>query len=129
MSKPIDDRFRAGQDGYRPLRKLRTAVSGIRQAVLMDFSVQYKFVLSVASLALAAYMLSPLYFLVLLAVTGLMLVTEIMNTVIETLCDYMEPRHDRAIALIKDMAAGAATVGIAVWLTTNAFIVYAALAS
>ena len=31
-----------GQPGYHPLRKLRTVVSGLRYAVLPDFSVGYK---------------------------------------------------------------------------------------
>jgi hypothetical protein len=40
--------------GYHPLRKLRTALSGIVQAVVLDFSVQYKLIVSLAFLALAA---------------------------------------------------------------------------
>ena len=36
-----------GEAGYHPLKKIHTVFSGLRYAVLYDFSVTYKLVLSV----------------------------------------------------------------------------------
>ena len=44
-----------------------------------------------------------------------MLVAEVMNTVIEALCDYLCPDYDERIRDIKDMAAAAAFIAVAVW--------------
>ena len=38
---------------------------------------------------------------------GLVIVTEIINTCIEKICDFMSPETDERIKLIKDMSAGA----------------------
>jgi diacylglycerol kinase (ATP) len=50
-----------------------------------------------------------------LAATGLMLSLELMNSAIEALCDFVEARDNWKIGVIKDIAAAAASVGIAVW--------------
>lgn len=42
-----------GEAGYRPLRKIRTAISGRRHAVLYDWSVTYTLILSVVVLTVA----------------------------------------------------------------------------
>ncbi|HEY5646721.1 MAG TPA: diacylglycerol kinase [Pseudomonadales bacterium] len=107
--------FRQGADTYHPLRKLKIAWAGIRHAVLLDFSVAYKLAVATVFLVLAAATESALHFLVLLVVTALMLVAEVMNTVIEALCDYLCPDYDERIRDIKDMAAAAAFIAVAVW--------------
>ncbi|MER2541248.1 MAG: hypothetical protein ABTQ26_18575 [Azonexus sp.] len=43
-----------GEPGYHPLRKLRTVFSGLRYAVIYDWSVTYKLVLS-ALILIAAF--------------------------------------------------------------------------
>jgi diacylglycerol kinase (ATP) len=45
-----------GEPGYHPLRKLRTVFSGLRYAVIYDFSVAYKLLLSTVVLAAAFLM-------------------------------------------------------------------------
>ena len=104
--------FRQGADTYHPLRKLKIAWAGIRHAVLLDFSVAYKLAVATVFLVLAAATESALHFLVLLVVTALMLVAEVMNTVIEALCDYLCPDYDERIRDIKDMAAAAAFIAV-----------------
>ena len=37
----------SGEAGYHPLKKFRTIIKGLRYAVLSDFSVLYKVVVSV----------------------------------------------------------------------------------
>lgn len=104
-----------GEAGYHPLRKLRTVFSGLRYAVIYDFSVAYKLVLSVGVLAATFLLREWLDFLLILVVTGLVLIAEIFNSAVEALCDFVETRHNEKIAIIKDMAAAAVGIAILLW--------------
>mgnify|MGYP000429118209 CR=1 FL=1 len=44
-----------GAAGYHPWRKIETVISGLRYAVLYDWSVTYKLFVSVVVLAVAFY--------------------------------------------------------------------------
>ena len=57
-----------GEDGYHPLRKIRTVFSGLRYAVLYDWSVTYKLILSVVVLLLAFAARAWMDFLLILVV-------------------------------------------------------------
>jgi diacylglycerol kinase len=105
-----------GEAGYHPLRKIRTVFSGLRYAVLYDWSVTYKLMLSVVVLILAFAARSWVDFLLILAVTGFVLVAEIFNSAIEALCDFVETRHNEKIKIIKDIAAAGVGIAILVWL-------------
>ncbi len=104
-----------GEPGYDPARKLRTIVAGLRYAVLSDFSVAYKLVLSVIVLILAFALRQWVDALLILLATGLVLTAEILNSAIEALCDFVEFRHNEKIKVIKDVAAAAVGISILVW--------------
>jgi len=105
-----------GEPGYHPVRKLRTVWSGLRYAVLYDFSVAYKLVLSSVLLAAAFWARQWVDVLLILLATGLVLIAEILNSAIEALCDFVETRHNEKIGIIKDIAAAAVGISIAVWM-------------
>ena len=105
-----------GESGYHPIRKLRTVFSGLRYAVIYDFSVAYKLVLSALVLAAAFALRAWVDLLLILVVTALVLVAEILNSAIEALCDFVETRHNERIKVIKDIAAAAVGISIFVWL-------------
>jgi diacylglycerol kinase (ATP) len=104
-----------GDPGYHPLRKIKTVISGLRYAVLYDWSVTYKLILSVVVLMIAFAARSWVDFLLILVVTGFVLVAEIFNSAIEALCDFVETRHNEKIKIIKDMAAAGVGIAIFVW--------------
>jgi diacylglycerol kinase len=104
-----------GETGYHPLRKLRTVFSGLRYAVVYDFSVAYKLVLSALVVAVAFALRAWVDLLLILVVTALVLVAEILNSAIEALCDFVETRHNERIKVIKDIAAAAVGISIFVW--------------
>jgi diacylglycerol kinase len=104
-----------GEPGYHPIRKLHTVFCGLRYAVVYDFSVTYKLVLSVCVLALAFLLRAWVDFLLILVVTAFVLVAEIFNSAIEALCDFVETRHNEKIKVIKDIAA-AVGIGIFTWM-------------
>ena len=105
-----------GEPGYHPLRKLRTVFSGLRYAVVYDWSVTYKLVLSVVVLVTAFSLRAWVDFLLILVVTAFVLVAEIFNSAIEALCDFVETRHNEKIKVIKDIAAAAVGIAIFVWM-------------
>ncbi|WP_417914461.1 diacylglycerol kinase [Candidatus Electronema sp. JM] len=104
-----------GQRGFHPLRKMRVALSGARYAVLHDFAVAYKAVLSTLILLWCFWYRQWLDFNMVLLATGLMLVAEMFNTTIEALCDFLEPKKNEKIGIIKDIAAAAAGISILIW--------------
>lgn len=113
-----------GTKGYHPLRKIRHAWSGLRFALVSDFSVAYKLVLSAVILTSSFHFRQWVDFVVVLVVTGEVLMAEMFNTAIEALCDFVENRHDDRIGAIKDVAAAAAGVSILVWAAVLAYEYY-----
>lgn len=104
-----------GEAGYHPLRKIRTVISGLRYAVLYDWSVTYKLIVSVVVLAVAFGARAWVDVLLILVVTAFVLVAEIFNSAIEALCDFVETRHNEKIKVIKDIAAAGVGIAIFVW--------------
>jgi diacylglycerol kinase len=106
------------QRAYHPLQKMKVIWQGLRVAVIADFSVAYKLILSIPIL-IAACVLHQLADLTLvLLATGMMLMAELINSAIEILCDFVEENDHPQIGAIKDIAAAAAGVSIFVWATT-----------
>lgn len=105
-----------GDPGYHPLRKLLTVASGLRYAVVYDFSVAYKLVLSALIVVAAIAWRDWVDVLLILVVTALVLIAEMFNSAIEAVCDFMETRHNEKIKVIKDIAAAAVGISILVWI-------------
>lgn len=104
-----------GEPGYRPLRKFAVIFAGLRYAVLHDFSVMYKVVLSVAMLGLALLLREWVDAALILLATGMVVAAELFNTAIEALCDFVETRHNEKIGIIKDISAAATGMVILAW--------------
>lgn len=105
-----------GERGYHPLRKLKVCLSGLRYAILYDFSVAYKVILSLMILSVCFYYRQWVDFIGVFAATGLMVICEMFNTTIESLCDFVENRENEKIRVIKDIAAAATGISIVIWL-------------
>jgi diacylglycerol kinase (ATP) len=105
-----------GEPGYHPWKKLRTVFSGLRYAVIYDWSVAWKLVFSAVIVGLAFVFREWIDVLLILLATAFVLVAEIFNSAIEALCDFVETRENPKIKVIKDMAAAAVGIAMAVWL-------------
>lgn len=103
----------SGDPGFHLVDKARVIANGLRCAVVEDFSVLYKLVLSVPVLLLALYLQAWLDTALILLATGAMLSAELFNTTIEALCHFIEEREHPEIRMIKDVAAAA--TGMAIW--------------
>ena len=109
-----------GEPGYHPWKKLKTVFSGLRYAIIYDWSVTWKLVLSAFLLGLAFLFREWIDVLLILLATAFVLVAEIFNSAIEALCDFVETRENPKIKVIKDMAAAAVGIAMAVWLVVIA---------
>ena len=109
----MPNRFRT--PGYNPAHKLKTILSGLYIAVITDFSVAYKVVLSMPILAVSFLLRRWIDVSIILLAMGLVLIAELFNSAIEVLCDFVEPQHNEQIRIIKDIAAAAAGLSIGVW--------------
>jgi diacylglycerol kinase len=101
--------------GYHPIRKLKVILSGLHVAVVTDFSVAYKVILSVPILGGAFCLRQWVDVSLILLAMGLMLISELFNSAIEVLCDFVEPQQNDRIRVTKDIAAAAAGLSILVW--------------
>lgn len=106
-------RFRT--PGYNPIRKLKVIWSGLSVAAVTDFSVTYKVLLSIPVLVAAFWFRQWVDVNVVLLAIGLMLVSELFNSAIEVLCDFVEPQRNEQIRITKDIAAAATGMSIIVW--------------
>jgi diacylglycerol kinase (ATP) len=112
----MSSKFR--QSGYHPIRKVKVVLSGLRIAVVTEFSVAYKVVLSVLVLVISFIFRQWIDLTLIFFATGLMLVAELFNSAIEALCDFLEERQDERIRVIKDISAAAVGISILVWAIT-----------
>ncbi len=110
-----------GEPGYHPLRKIRTILSGLRYAVVYDFSVAWKLAVSLVVLVAALFARDWVDALLVIVVTALVLVAEIMNSAIEALCDFVETRHNEKIGIIKDIAAAGVGIAMLAWVLVLGF--------
>lgn len=110
-----------GEPGYHPLRKIRTIFAGLRYAVLYDFSVAWKLLVSLIVLVAALVVRNWVDAMLIIVVTSMVLVAEIMNSAIEALCDFVETRHNDRIGVIKDIAAAGVGVAMLAWLLVLGF--------
>ncbi len=109
-----------GEKGYHPWRKFKVILSGIRFAVLHDFSVLYKLILSILVLIATVVFDEKFDVTLIILATGVMLASELFNTAIEAMCDYMQTQYDEKIHIVKDIAAAAAGMAIFAWLAVLA---------
>jgi diacylglycerol kinase len=109
----MSNRFRPS--GYRPLQKFKVIISGLKVAVVSDFSVAYKVILSVPVLLVSFLLRQWVDVTLILLTMGLMLISELFNSAIEVLCDLVEPQQNEQIRVTKDIAAAAAGLSILVW--------------
>lgn len=105
-----------GERGYHPLRKFKIILSGLRFAVLYDFSVMYKIVISFLILIPVILFREWVDVSLIILATGVMIASEVFNTAIEAVCDFMETRYNEKIGMIKDISAAATGITIFVWM-------------
>jgi diacylglycerol kinase (ATP) len=112
-----------GEKGYHPLRKLKVMLAGLRFSMI-DIAVSYKLILSIIVIVPSLFLHHWVDTSIIILATVMMLISEMFNTVIEALCDYIQEDFDPKIGMIKDIAAAATGIAILAWIITLGVEVY-----
>lgn len=113
-----------GEPGFRPLRKIRVILNGLKFSVLHDASVAYKVVLSLITMGTSYYLKQWIDLMAIVIVTGLMLASELFNSAIEAICDFLVTEENEKIGIIKDISAAATGIAIFAWLLVMVYEYY-----
>lgn len=113
-----------GDHGYHPLRKFKVILAGLRFAVVYDFSVLYKIIFSILLLIPVIIYRDLVDVSLIILATGVMIASEMFNTAIEAVCDFMETNYNEKIGIIKDIAAAAAGITIFSWVAVFVIELY-----
>jgi undecaprenol kinase len=93
------------------LARLGFAVSGIRGAWATEASFRAQVVMGCGALALLIVLRpAPVWWALVLLITGAVLACELINTALERIIDLLHPETHPMIAIAKDCAAGAVLV-------------------
>lgn len=98
------------------VQKLTVSLAGYRAALARDKSVGVVLGLTLFTVAAGAALHHWVEVAGVLLAAGLLLVTELMNTALEELCDFVMPGRDARIGRIKDIASAAVLTAFIVWL-------------
>ena len=105
------------------LRSFRYAWEGITAFLQREHNAWIHFMATVAVITLAALVkLTKGEWLALVFVIGLVWVTEMVNTCIERVMDYVAPQQHPDVKFIKDLAAGAVLVAAITALVTAGIV-------
>ncbi len=93
------------------ITSFRHALNGLATALKRDLHIRLHLVATIVCVALALILgiSTTEWFAILLAI-GLVIVSELINTALEILCDKVSPDYDSAIGKIKDISAGAVLI-------------------
>lgn len=104
-----------GEPGYHPVRKIRVIFSGLKFGVIFEMSVAYKLVLSAIILFFSIIFHDWVDVMVIVVATAQVLASELFNTALEAVCDFVEPANNNRIMIIKDISAAATGISIVAW--------------
>jgi diacylglycerol kinase len=107
----------------RRLLSFKYAFSGIAAFLHSEPHARIHAVATVLVTALGAYCrLTGPEWIAIVIVTGMVWITEMLNTIIEKMMDHLSPDYHLRVKWIKDVAAGAVLVAAVVALITGAVI-------
>lgn len=93
------------------IKSVGHACNGIRAAVRSEQNFRIHLIAGVAAILLSFCLkISTIQFLIIIVCIGSVLATELINTAIEKLCNWVSPQLDPGIKIIKDLAAAAVFV-------------------
>jgi diacylglycerol kinase (ATP) len=113
-----------GESGYHPFRKFLVIINGLRFTLVHDLSVTYKVILSFFTMGASYYYKQWIDLMAIVIVTGLMITSELFNSAIEAICDFLVTEKNEKIGIIKDISAAATGIAILVWLMVMVYEYY-----
>ena len=89
----------------------KNAFEGLTHFIRTESNGRIQFIFSVFIILLSFFLnITKIEWVVVLICIGVVLCAEILNSALESLCDYIQPLYNPHIKIIKDLAAGAVLV-------------------
>jgi len=108
---------------HRRLLSFRYAFSGIAAFIISEPHARIHAVATVLVIALGAWShITVVQWIAISIVTGMVWITEMLNTVIEKMMDHLSPDYHPRVKWIKDVAAGAVLIAAIVAIITGAVV-------
>ena len=108
---------------HRRLLSFRYAFSGIAAFIISEPHARIHAVATVLVIALGAWShITAVQWIAISIVTGMVWITEMLNTVIEKMMDHLSPDYHPRVKWIKDVAAGAVLIAAIVAVITGAVV-------
>ena len=90
------------------LKSVGHAFKGMFVLIKTEASIKVQLAIAIAVIGAGFYFnISPVEWMIQIAMIGLVMSIEGLNTAIENIADFIHPEHNDKIGLIKDIAAGA----------------------
>jgi diacylglycerol kinase len=107
----------------RRLLSFKYAFNGVAAFLYTEPHARIHAVATVLVIALGVwYSLSAPQWIAIVMVTGMVWITEMLNTIIEKMMDHLSPEYHPRVKWIKDVAAGAVLIAAIVAVVTGAVI-------
>ena len=105
------------------INALLHAANGILHFITFERNGRIQFAVSCMVMLAAYFLRADTYeYIIIIFSIAAVIVTEMINTAIEKLCDFIEPTYHPSIKIIKDVAAGAVMVAAAVSIIAGSLI-------
>ena len=105
------------------IHSFRFAFNGIRNLILQEHNARIHMVALACVIGLGIFLkINLLEWSAISIVSGLVILTELLNTAIEKLTDFIEPEWNNKIGQIKDFCAGAVFISAIVSLIVGSLI-------
>ncbi|MDA9554868.1 diacylglycerol kinase family protein [Pelobium sp.] len=104
-------------------RSFTYAFNGLKIGLSGELNLRVHFLSAIAAISLGLFFhISKAEWLALLLVIGLVISTELMNTALEHLADFVSPEKHPKIKIVKDLAAAAVTIAAIIALVIGVII-------
>jgi len=101
---------------YNAFKSVRYAITGIYTAFSREPNLTFQVLVGLSFSLLGIATGRWITAMANLILMGIVISLEMINTVVETLCDLVHPDYHPKVKIIKDMAAGAVLIVALVWL-------------
>jgi len=93
------------------IKSFKHAFNGLRQLLKREHNSRIHLIAAILSLSIGYFLkISSLEWIALISVIALVFICELINSALEEICDFIEPKQNSKIGLIKDYAAAAVLV-------------------
>jgi diacylglycerol kinase len=107
------------------VKNFKHAYDGFKYAILKEHNMKVHLIVAAIVMILAMISdVSKLEFLFLLLAVALVFITELINTAIEKLVDFVQPEYHEVAKIVKDTAAGAVLLASAFALVTGILVFF-----